>query len=200
MPSITKRKDGRWMVRYTIRGRRIYRYFQSREAARICADTVEEMLRQGAEPSGLTVSRWVHECMETFGAYLSIDTRKAYTSIIRHHIDGEELGQIRLEDLRPLDLHRWVNGMAALSPKTVRNVAGVMNWALVKAVQNRLLTANPLAGVALPRRTKPKRNPWRHPPSLRCDPSARCPKRSIAAVAADLPESASFPAPSAFFS
>ena len=43
------------------------------------------------------------------------------------------------------------------SPKTVRNVAGVLNWALVKAVQNRLIVSNPMAGVVLPRKQKPVR-------------------------------------------
>ena len=157
MPNIAKRKDGRWMVRWMIRGKSHARYFHTREEARLCADLIEEMMKQGAEPDGQTVSSWVHECMETYGSFLSVDTLKAYRSILRHHIDGEELGRVRLEDLRPIDLQRWVNGMSELSPKTVRNVAGVLNWALVKAVQNRLIVSNPMAAVTLPRKQKPVR-------------------------------------------
>lgn len=140
-----------------IRGKSYVRYFHSREEARLCADLVEQMRKAGAEPTGQTVSSWAHECLDVFGIYLSIDTVKAYRSILRHHIDGEDVGKARLSNLKPIDLQRWVNGMEDLSPKTVRNVAGFLNWALVKAVQNRLLVSNPMQGVNLPRKAKPKR-------------------------------------------
>lgn len=157
MPSITKRKDGRWMVQTQIHGKRHYKYFHTRAEARAYLSRLEDDLERGKPPTGFTVAAWMTECIEAYGTYLSIDTVIGYKSVLRVHVLPEPIGKIDLEDLRSYQIQRWVDGMKHLAPKTVHNAAGVLHWVLEKAVQNQLIDRNPMTGVILPQRRKARR-------------------------------------------
>jgi hypothetical protein len=56
-------------------------------------------------------------------------------------------------------IQKWINELASTrSPKTVRNVYGVLRSALNVAVEHRYITGNPCEAVRLPKRSKAKGN------------------------------------------
>ncbi len=153
--TIRQRADGRWEGRYCVpKGSGVERravYGKTRAEAR-------EKLRAAlaARDRGLVPV----PARETVGTYLQTwlvgaqpslrpRTFQGYESVIRTQL-APRLGRVPLARLRPADVQRMEAEMLAegLSPKTVRNVHGVLD----RAVQWRQLAANPADGVDLPQR------------------------------------------------
>lgn len=153
---ITRRKDGRYMVRWQTDAGRKTKYFQTRAEARRFAAQVDRLKEE--IHTNKTLATWAEECMEAYGKNLSIDTVIGYKSIIRNHISSHKIGKAVLSDLRPYQIQAWVDEMGGLSPKTVHNVYGCLHWILAKAVQNSIISSNPTTGCVLPQRVKPQRH------------------------------------------
>lgn len=74
-------------------------------------------------------------------------------------LDGERIGRLYADLLT--DGRTGASGTkGGLSPKTVRNVAGVLHKALSDAVRNGRLTTNPATGVDLPTWKRPELTVW----------------------------------------
>ena len=153
---IYKRKDGRYVVRWQTGNVRHQKYFHSRaDARRFVAnlDTSNEF----ADSEQIVLRDWADECISTYSANLSINTVIGYESMVRNHLQNNALGRMKLQDVRPFHVQRWIDGMNGLSPKSVYNLFGCLHWIFRKAVENRFIRENPTAGVILPQRIKPQR-------------------------------------------
>lgn len=109
----------------------------------------------------LTTSEWLEIWSREYLRGVKPLTRKSYEDLIRIHIDPS-LGAIKLDDLQPHMIQSFYNGMqddAGLSPKTIKNVHGVLHRALGQAVDLQYIRSNPCAPCTLPRRVKPEIHP-----------------------------------------
>lgn len=109
------------------------------------------------EPTKMTVGEWLDTWKDTYLNSIKPRTVKIYESDIRLHIKPA-LGAIRLEALKTHTIQSFYNRLAeggkekcALSPKTVKNIHGVLHHALNQAVANGIIRFNPADACTLPR-------------------------------------------------
>lgn len=109
------------------------------------------------EPSKMTVGEWLDIWHDAYLNNIKPRTVKIYENDIRLHIKPA-LGAIRLENLKTHtiqkfynDLRKGAKGERPLSPKTVKNIHGVLHHALNQAVANEMLRFNPADACTLPR-------------------------------------------------
>ena len=113
----------------------------------------------------MTVSQWLDMWLEEFLGNIKPHTRKSYTGVVNNHIKPM-LGEIRLQRLDAVGVQRFVNSLAGitdeekkLTPKTVKNIHGVLHSALQQAVRIGYIASNPADMTVLPRRKKPEISP-----------------------------------------
>ena len=100
-------------------------------------------------PEKITVSEWLEIWQETYLSGVKQYTRASYEGIIKNHlIPG--LGAVRLDQLDAHTIQQFINGLD-LSPKTVKNVHGVLHAALRQAVLLRYVSHNAADNTSLPR-------------------------------------------------
>lgn len=101
-------------------------------------------------PQKMTVGQWLDTWAAEYIGNLKPNTIRIYRSNIRGHIKPA-LGAIRLSDLRPHDVQRFVNGLDELSPASIRLAYKVLHMALEKAVQHEFIPRNPASNCVLPK-------------------------------------------------
>lgn len=158
--SISKRKDGRYMGRYTLDNKRKSVYGNSFEEVRQKLNEILNDIAKGTyiEPSHYTVAKWLREWLELYALpTVKRSTYISYEGYVRIHIIPE-LGNIKLTALSLEDLQRFFNNKSrgtkknpSLAPKTLRNIYNMLHAALDQAVVNRKLLRNPVLGVRLPK-------------------------------------------------
>lgn len=142
-------------------GRQIQRSFSGRtqKEVREKMQAVAVELNNGTyrEPSKMTVGEWLDIWHDTYLNNIKPRTVKIYENDIRLHIKPA-LGAIRLETLKTHTIQKFYNdltkgakGERPLSPKTVKNIHGVLHHALNQAVANEMLRFNPANACTLPR-------------------------------------------------
>lgn len=174
---ISLRADGRWVLRMSYGYRAdgspalLQEYFPSREEARRRRDLL--LARKGAgqetRATGYTLGAWALKCLDLYGSSLQNNTFLGYASRIKIHILPAPISRRRLEDVDAVALQAWINGLRKhtnrgpavdqpLSPKSVRNIYGVMTWVLTMALKAGLIPRVPdTAALTLPRRALPRR-------------------------------------------
>ncbi len=152
--SIRKRSDNCWEARCTVgydpktgkqNQRSIYGSTQKevrQKLAKIVAEVDEGIY---LEPSDYTVAAWLDLWLDTYAA-ISVKpyTLDSYRTICNRHIKPG-LGNKKLQELSPMVVQAFYNRLLRkdkLSPKTVKNVHGVLHRALDRAVKNRILISN----------------------------------------------------------
>lgn len=109
------------------------------------------------EPEKLTVAQWLDIWQETYLSDVKDYTRATYRSLTANHIKPG-LGAVRLDQLDPHTVQQFVNSLGEgekhLSPKTVKNIHGVLHAALRQAAILRYIPHNPADNTALPRRER----------------------------------------------
>jgi integrase len=167
--SVTKEGTGRWSFVIDLpasrRGRRQIRRrgFPTRRAAQLA---LQELLNAEAsgrlvEPSRLTVEDYlVEHWVPTLPSVVRPTTADTYARLVRRHV-LPELGAVPLQKLQRADISSWIAALVArgLSPKSIRNIHGVLAKALSDAVDLELVTRN----VA----TRPRNIPRTRPPDPR---------------------------------
>ena len=161
--SISKRKDGRYMGRYTVNGKRKAVYGATHEEVR---QKLSEKLNQIAKgiyiaPRKDTVASWLREWLVTYAFHsVSQPTYISYEGYVRNHLIPE-LGDVKLTALTLEQLQRFFNKKHAgtkekkkLDPKTLKNIYNMLNEAFEQAIINERLYRNPLHGVKLPQKKK----------------------------------------------
>ena len=173
--SLRKRKDGRWEGRYTAgrdleTGRAIYKNVLGKTQAEAKAklkQAIEEAKGLDATKAGrYTVGQWMEVWFEH---YAKVKVRPSSHQTYRGYIDNHikpNIGKIPLEKLTSLDLQKLYKKLLeqgrverieskgqskGLSPKTVRNIHQIISSAMQLARNQKLITANPAEGCALPR-------------------------------------------------
>ena len=113
----------------------------------------------------MTVGEWLDIWHDTYLNNIKPRTVKIYENDIRLHIKPA-LGAIRLESLKTHTIQKFYNelthgtkGKHPLSPKTVKNIHGVLHHALNQAVANEMLRFNPANACTLPRIEKKELKP-----------------------------------------
>lgn len=109
-------------------------------------------------PNKQTLAQWLDIWQKTYLGDVKPRTREIYADDIRLHI-VPALGAVRLEALTTHQIQQFYNDLgkpgktreAGLSPKTIKNVHGVLHKALRQAVENSYLRFNPAEACKLPR-------------------------------------------------
>ena len=116
-------------------------------------------------PCKMTVGEWVDIWSEQYLGGVKESTVAAYKATIRTHIKPS-IGAIRLDALDTHLVQSFYNGLReptkeceAVSPKTVKNVHGVLHKALQQAVANGYIRFNPTNSCILPRIEKTELQP-----------------------------------------
>ncbi len=103
-----------------------------------------------AAPSRRTLASWLDEWLDGFLCGAKPATRSIYENNVKNHIKPA-LGALRLEELRPEAVQKFIGGMEGLAPASVRLAYKVLRQSLAKAVALGYIVKNPADGCALPR-------------------------------------------------
>ena len=171
--SLRQRKDGTWEGRYTYvdelgvkRRRSVYSRSQAEcqkklNAALSAADRHEHV----NAPSRVTVQGWIDTWLTDYCRGLRPSTQDDYRRKADRHIIPA-LGGAYLVQLTPTQVQRWVNRLSenredqkGLSPKSVKNIHGILHTALKQAVSSGLLKTNPADNTKLPSVKRPELKP-----------------------------------------
>ena len=167
--TIRQRPDGLWEARYTLginpgTGKQIqksvYGKTQKEVRQKLTAITAEIDNGSYQEPCKMTVNEWLDIWLKEYMGDKKYGTIRNYKIACKCHIIPY-IGKYRLSDLKPHiiqtlynHLQRGEDGENALSPKTIRNVHGVLSKALNQAVWNELIRSNPAQLTTLPRKVR----------------------------------------------
>lgn len=169
--TIRKRADGRWEGRYTVgfdpktgkqRQKSVYGSTQKEVRQKLSAVASEIDAGTYVEPRKETVAEWLDVWLET---YVAVSVKPyTYDSYMRHcknHIKPA-LGRIKLTELSSIQIQQFYNSLLMekkLSPKTVKNINGVLHSALEQARELRMIALNPTELCTLPRAPRKKIQP-----------------------------------------
>lgn len=172
--SIRKRPDGRWEARYTTgfdpkTGRQIQRsiYGKTQKEVRQKLNQVTAEIDSGdyLEPSGMKLRDWLDSWLADYSGDKKYSTMKHYRAACETHIKPH-LGDVPLSKLNAVMVQKFYNSLShpedgekALSPKTVKNVHGILSKAMSQAVRNGLIKFNPCEGAVLPKVSKKEIRP-----------------------------------------
>lgn len=109
------------------------------------------------EPCKLTVGEWLDIWTKEYLGDVKPRTQDSYKTTVDNHLKPA-FGAMKLEALAPFDVQQFYNRMkngdkkqAALSPKTIRNIHGVLHKAMEQAVALGYLRTNPADKCKLPK-------------------------------------------------
>jgi integrase len=170
--SISRRKDGRWMGRYTVytadgpKQRAVYgktRGEVSQKLTKAMADRDGGLtFDAGSLKLGDYLDRWLSECVR---GTVKESTFERYEYAIRPHIKPS-LGRLKLKSLTPVHVRSFyrskldgAKGSPGLAPATVHKLHGVLHKALDQAVADGLIPRNATDAVKIPRIDREEINP-----------------------------------------
>lgn len=159
--TIRQRPDGRWEGRYTIgrdpgTGKQVQKsvYGDTQKEVRLKLQQTAIDIESGiyTEPSRLTVGDWLEIWAAEYLGSLKPNTVEQYRYQIRVHIKPA-IGAILLTSLKTPPIQKLYNDSIrkGLSPKSVRNLHGVLHKALLQAMKLSYIRFNPAAACTLPR-------------------------------------------------
>lgn len=172
--TIRQRKDGRWEARYTMgrdpgTGKQIQRsvYGATQQEVRKKLAQLTTALDNGTykEPCKMTVGQWLDIWTADYLGGVKPSTAFLYGEQIRLYIKPA-LGAVKLEVLNTHTIQGFYNGLSiereggkALSPKSVKNIHGILHKALQQAVAVGYIRFNPADACTLPRAEKKEISP-----------------------------------------
>ena len=112
------------------------------------------------EPCEMTLGAWMDTWLKEYLTHTKPLTQKTYFELVKKHIKPE-LGTIQLGALDTHTIQRFYNSLteAGLSPKSIKNIHGVLHSALQQSLANNYITVNPTNACKLPRIVKPEIRP-----------------------------------------
>ena len=100
-------------------------------------------------PNKMTVAQWLDTWQAEYLVNVKPSTVSSYEATIRNHLKPG-IGAIRLDSLTTHDIQGFYNSLRspaenrhALSPKTIKNIHGILHHALEQAMHNNYIRANP---------------------------------------------------------
>lgn len=164
--TIRQRPDGRWEARYTVgrdpgTGKQIQRsvYGSTQKEVRQKLAQITAAIDSGTykEPCKMTLGQWLDIWQQDYLGGVKPATAFLYEQQIRLHIKPA-LGAVKLEELNAHTIQGLYNrlsrerdGKPGLSPKSVKNVHGILHKALQQAVGVGYIRFNPSSACTLPR-------------------------------------------------
>lgn len=117
------------------------------------------------EPMQTTLSEWCEYWLKTRATNIKVSTLYSYENAVKNHIQ-RVFKDIKLEDVTAEDVQLFVNSLRIgyqlpkpLSPKTIKNIHGVLHKALEEAVKLKYISSNVADGTILPTIEKGTQNP-----------------------------------------
>ena len=165
--TIRKRADGRWEARFSMgfdpkTGKQIQKsvYGQTQKEVRQKLSAALTVLDSGTyiAPTSMKLGAWLDQWLQAYTGNVKPATKGAYEEHIRVHIKPY-LGEVKLAKLTAPMVQNVYNTLLeekGLSPKSVKNIHGVLHRALEQAKKLNYLRENPLDAVILPRTEKPQ--------------------------------------------
>lgn len=163
-----------WEARYTVghdpgTGKQIQRSItgktQKEVAQKLKAATTAIDEGTYTAPSKMTVAQWLDIWTEEYLGAVKPRTVDSYKTIVKTHLKPG-LGAIKLESLAAHTIQNFYNSLSAatkdreaLSPKSVKNVHGILHKALAQAVASGYIRFNPTDPCVLPKITKKEIKP-----------------------------------------
>lgn len=159
-----------WEARYTAgydpgTGKQIQRSItgktQKEVSQKLKAATAAIDAKTYTAPSKMTVGQWLEIWTAEYLGGVKPLTVSSYKTAVKIHITPG-LGAIKLEALDPHTVQGFYNSLRnqkQLSPKTIKNIHGVLHKALEKAVANKYIPFNPADSCELPRMEKKEIQP-----------------------------------------
>ena len=164
--SLRQRPDGRWEARFTYvdelgvkRRRSVYGNTQKETRQKLTAiiKSVDEgtfVVRQR-----YTFGQWFHEWMHTYDTGWKPRTRDDYDTKANRYIIPV-FGEAYLTAITPMQVQRFINHLSdKLSPKSVKNIHGILHSCLKQAVVAGLIPTNPADNINLPKAQKAQLTP-----------------------------------------
>lgn len=102
------------------------------------------------EPSRLTVGQWLDIWARDYLGGDKPRTVSIYSSNIKNHIKPA-MGAVKLAELHPHMVQRFINGITDLSSASIRLIYKILHMALEKAVDLDYIPKNPAARCVLPK-------------------------------------------------
>ena len=163
--SIRQKKNGSWEARVTIgydpkTGKQIWKSVsgKTQTEARKRMSAILADLDKGiyTEPTKMTVGKWLDTWLTDYCGSIKESTLGQYRQVCRVHLK-KHFGAIALSGLKPHMIQRMYNDLVkgGTSPKTVKNINGVLHKALQQAVLLQFIPVNPCDAVQLPKAVKP---------------------------------------------
>lgn len=116
-------------------------------------------------PSKMTVTQWLDIWIAEYQGSVKPRTVDSYKTIVKTHLKPG-LGAIKLDALTAHTIQSFYNGLStpsegkeSLSPKTVKNIHGILHKALQQAVANGYIRFNPTDPCVLPKVVKKELHP-----------------------------------------
>ena len=159
---ICKRSDGRWQGTYTTgtnpgtgKPMKKYVYASTEKECVKKLKALQAAVDNGTfiEPSRLTVGQWLKIWAAEYLGGVKGSTEYSYKKHINNHITPA-LGAVKLQKLKPHAVQAFYNDLQrekGLSPKTIKNLHGVLHSALKQAVTVGYIRQNPADNAKLPR-------------------------------------------------
>ena len=154
--SVRQREDGTWEARCTINGKRRSFYGERQSDALKAMRQALASADNGTftEPSKMKVEEWMNIWLEEYiKPSVKPLTYSTYKGRIASHITPA-LGNTKLSALDPPQVQKFYNDMLReknLSPKTIKDVHGILHKALEQAVKVRYIVYNPTEACTAPR-------------------------------------------------
>lgn len=158
---IRQRSDGRWEGRYTMgrdpgTGRQVQKSVYGKTKAEVAQKmrAITHEIDQGiyTDPKKITVGAWLDTWHADYLGSVKASTAAQYEYQLRVRIKPA-IGAVKLSELTAPMIQRMYNNAvkSGLSPKSVRNLHGVMHKALDQAVELQYIRVNPCEACKLPR-------------------------------------------------
>jgi len=162
MGGVCLRSDGRWQGTYTIgtnpgtgKPMKKYVYAPTEKECVKKLKALQSEIDNGTfqQPNRITVGQWMDVWAAEYLGGVKPGTVKTYKVQIRTHITPS-LGAVKLQKLTPHAIQAFYNGLQrdkGLSPKTIKNIHGVLHGALEQAAALDYIRFNPADKCKLPR-------------------------------------------------
>lgn len=166
--SIRQRKNGLWEARYTVgrdpgTGKQIQKsvYGKTQHEVRKKLASVVSDLDDGVykEPTKMTVKQWFNIWLNEYTINLKPLTIKSYKATTINHIIPK-LGRTAISKVTAPQIQKIINDLSKeYSPKTVKNIHGVLHQCFSQAVILGYIPSNPANHCKLPKITKAEIKP-----------------------------------------
>lgn len=168
--TIRKHSDGRWEARYTLgidpkTGKQIQKsvYGKTQKEVRQKLTAITAEIDDGTymDIPRLKTADWLNTWVAEYIGNVKSSTRKSYQDHVRLNIIPY-IGNVPLSKVTAAMIQQMYNELQTekeLSPKTIKNVHGVLHRALEQAQKMGYIRSDPLAAVTLPRIEKKQIKP-----------------------------------------